>query len=158
MSPRSSLVSPEAERSLRTLNRLAVLLSRARPAVTGTSPWMVESRQDLNEVAIVRAFSVLEAYLVDRADSLLVEELPVPPKPSALVAHLYDSVLASFRGRLENRVGFWKTALRCRSGKRIPAVAHGQGRTEPAQRAYTRSRLHASTPKRADPADNRRPD
>jgi hypothetical protein len=111
VSSRLSLVSPEAERSLRTLNRLTVLLSRARPAVTSTPRWMVESRQDLNEVAIVRAFSVLEAYLVDRADSLLVQELPVPAKPSALVAHLYESVLASFRGRFEYRVGFWKTAL-----------------------------------------------
>ena len=104
-------ISPEAERSLRTLNRLAVLLHRGRPAFAGVSPWHLESRQDLNEAVIVRAFSVLEAYLLDRADELLVQELPVPGSPSPLVAYLYDVVLSQFRTRFETRVEFWKNAL-----------------------------------------------
>ncbi len=105
--------SVEAELAIRTLNRVRVLVSRGR-LLFGLAPGPAgpSYRSELNEVGIVRAFSVLESFLTDRGDSLFRRDLPVPSAPSAMVKYAHSQILRSFRGDFERGpVAFWKSGL-----------------------------------------------
>lgn len=111
--PWSPTLSVEAERALRSLNRLRVVVARARIGLTIIPTSSVGThRADLAEVGVVRAFSVLESYLTDRGDTLVRRGLPVLPTPSALSKAAHLRILGAFRGNFESGpVAFWKEGL-----------------------------------------------
>jgi hypothetical protein len=103
----------EAERALRSLNRLRVVVVRARIALALIPPRSAaEHRTDLAEVGLVRAFSILESYLSDRGDTLVRRDLPVPVAPAALTRAAHTRILGAFRGSFDSGpVAFWKEGL-----------------------------------------------
>lgn len=105
--------SIEAERAIRGINRVAGLVSNSRRFIAALPPPRGRTlAAELNDVAIVRAVSVLESYLTDRADTLMRRDLPVPYPATQLVQYLHENVLASFRGSFDRgSKRFWDNAL-----------------------------------------------
>lgn len=103
-------ISVEAERGLRELNRVRVLVGTGRTVSAGLSA-AAALRSDVNETGVVRAFSVVESYLTVRADVLLHRDLPIPAKRSSMQAFVHERVVSGFRGQFENPVKFWSGAL-----------------------------------------------
>ena len=100
----------ECERSIRTLNRVRVLVARGRAsAKSAVAP--TDIRSDVNEAGLVRAFSVLESYLEARGDVLLHRDLPIPSKPTSLSSYVHDRVIGGLRGSFDRRVGYWTAGL-----------------------------------------------
>jgi hypothetical protein len=99
-------LSIEAERAIRDLNRLRVVVGRAQLAVGVIPSRAGAERRDVAEIGIVRAFSVLESYLSARAD------LPVPDPPRDLPTYAHSRLLGSFRGDfVRGPVEFWRVGL-----------------------------------------------
>jgi len=104
----------EAERAIRSLNRLRVVFARAKKVV-GILPTASSEtyRSDLRELALVRAFSILEAFLTERGDTLIRRDLPLPSSPGPMATYAHQAILGSFRGNFQRGpVAFWRKALR----------------------------------------------
>lgn len=105
-------LSVEADRSLRGLRRLRWLVS----TVEGTLAAKQVSVQavgkiELYEVAVVRAFSLLESYLSSRADSHFRTTLPLSNPPKPFENHMHDLVAAARRKSFEQGVvKYWEVA------------------------------------------------
>jgi hypothetical protein len=115
----SPTLSLEAERAIRTLNRLRVLFARAKRVIgILPTPSSQTYRSDLRELVVVRAFSILESFLTERGDTLLRRELPVPAAPGPMTAFAHQAILGSFRGNFQRGpVAFWRKALGVDIGK-----------------------------------------
>lgn len=96
-------LSVEAERAIRTLNRVVVHITSSRtPLRHGT-----DARADINELGFVRAFSCLESYLTTRADTVLRDKLPVPDPPKGVQAYAHLRLMDGFRGSFDSSARFW---------------------------------------------------
>ncbi len=106
-------LSIEAERAIRSLNRLRIVIARSQATIRLIPrPTRRAQLSDLAELGVVRAFSVLESYLSERADTIIREDLPVPASPTSLTHFAHLNLLGAFRGNFERgMVGFWKKAL-----------------------------------------------
>lgn len=104
--------SAEGERAIRQLQRLKTMVSRARKSVRTIAS--VKRRtllhSDINEVAIVRAWSIVDAYLVDRPDAVMRKELPVPLAPSPLLGTVHRDLVGSL-GNFRRQGEFWKDGM-----------------------------------------------
>jgi hypothetical protein len=94
-------LSLEGERAIRDLNRLRVVITRARPAVAVIPTTAGVARRDVDEIGIVRAFSVLESYLSARADSFIRRDLPVPDPPHEIAVYAHSRLISSTFGNFE---------------------------------------------------------
>lgn len=132
--------SAEGERAIRALNRARALVAQLRrEARLLSAPRRRAYQADINELGLVRGWSVLEAYLTSRADTLLQRDLPVPVVPSPLQMHVHAAVLDDFRS-WRGIEEFWKHGLGS-SGPHWQAlpeykelrnvIAHGLGYVRP---------------------------
>lgn len=106
-------ISPEGERALRQLNRLVVLVRRSRASLGGAKAiapgrWL---QDDLNDAAIVRGWSIVEAYLRDRGEALLRRDTPIKNPPPAPIAYMFEHAQAQIERRFEEIENLWKRAL-----------------------------------------------
>jgi hypothetical protein len=94
---------------------------------------------DINELGLVRAWSILEAYLTSRGEALLQRDLPIPSSPSDLQSHVHGSILADFRG-WQGIEAFWQQGLGVSGARwsKLPefkelrnVIAHGLGYVRP---------------------------
>lgn len=103
-------LSSEAERALRLLNRVRVLVGTSR-AYHASSKRTGEIGADLNEAGITRAWSILEAYLHDRGEAIAKRDIPIPDPPPRLLGYLYDKAEAGFKGRFPVLIDFWRDGV-----------------------------------------------
>ena|SRR5436190_13182309 len=105
--------SIEAERAIRSLNRLKVVVDPSRAVLRISSFRRRDDfRADVNELGIVRAFSILESYLSERGDTIIRRELPVPTPPPKLVEYAHLHLMASLRGNFDRGpVRLWRRGL-----------------------------------------------
>lgn len=75
---------------------------------SSTSALLVD---DLNDSGIVRAWSILEAYLHNRGAALARRDIPIQDPAPPLLGYLYDQTEAAFRGRFPEMSKFWESAL-----------------------------------------------
>jgi hypothetical protein len=132
--------SAEGERAIRATNRLRALVHRLRREAAATPP---NSRNahlaDINELGLVRAWSILEAYLTSRGDVILQRDLPIPGKATTLQAHVHGSILDDFRS-WRGIETFWQAGLGLTGAqwKTLPeykelrnVISHGLGYVRP---------------------------
>lgn len=112
-------LTPEGETAIRLLNRLRVMVSTSRASFLSQRNGAL-LRDDLNDLAIVRAWSILEAYLHDRGEVITKRELPIPSPRPALAGYLYDRTENSFRGSFPKLKGYWEEALGVPVGNKAP--------------------------------------
>lgn len=104
--------TPEGEKAVRLVNRLSAIVARSRRSLAEVRPKRKRRGllDDLNQVAVVRAWSIVDAYLVDRPDAVVRQKLPVPVAPSDLVGTVHAEVVASMNN-FNRQADFWRKAL-----------------------------------------------
>jgi hypothetical protein len=97
---------------MRLLNRLEALLKRTRRASrsVGSKRRRDLLLSDLNEVALIRAWSIVDAYLVNRPDEIMTGEIPVPSDPDDLLGTIHSDVLRSL-SNFRRQDEFWNRGL-----------------------------------------------
>ena len=112
-------ISIEAERSIRAIHRARVLVARSRrTAIPSASA--DDYRAELNAVAIVHAFSVLDAYLTIRGDAIFHRDLPMRATGTPIQNYVHEQVSRRFRGAVAGTVDFWRNALEVNIDKGAP--------------------------------------
>jgi hypothetical protein len=98
-------------------------VGRSRVAVTRVHAAQHQAYiDDINELAVVRAWGIYESYLANRADDLLRRELPVSATPNAVVQYVHTETSDAFERSFESLRRFWKEGLGV-SGPTWDAVA-----------------------------------
>ena len=133
--------SAEGERAIRACSRLEMLVGQLRrqASLVRSTSRREGHLADINEVAIVRGWSILESYLSVRADAVLQRDvpLPTPSKP------IHDQVRAGLLDRWETWArlqAFWQEGLGLQGSRwgKVPEykelrnlIAHGYGYVRP---------------------------
>jgi hypothetical protein len=142
--------SVEGERATRSCNRLRVLIKQLRTQARAvrSSSRRNGHLSDINEVALIRAWSILESYLNGRGDALLQRDLPVPSPPLPLPEHIRGAVLDQWTRWPELQkfweIGLglggplWKQLLEYKELRNLIAHGHGYVRPRPG-RPYTKA-------------------
>lgn len=106
-------ISAEGERAITELHRLSVLVRRTRLSLGGgTAIRPARALQDdLNDAAIVRGWSIVEAYLRDRGEAILRREAPIREPPSAVLGYMYSRTQAALERRFDEIEAMWRDGI-----------------------------------------------
>lgn len=113
-------VSVEGERAVRQINRLNVLVRRTRWALGGPSATgpLRRLQEDLNDAAIVRGWSIVEAYLRDRGEVLTRRDAGVPDPPAGLVGFMFGRTRLGLSRNFAEIEALWNEGL----GSPLPKI------------------------------------
>lgn len=106
-------ISAEGERAITEIHRLSILVRRTRLSLGGgTAIRPARALQDdLNDAAIVRGWSIVEAYLRDRGETILRREGAVKDPPSPALGYMYGRTQAALERRFDEVESMWRDGL-----------------------------------------------
>src|SRR5687768_11102831 len=92
------LFSDEGERAVRAANRLRAFVASSEAQITSTVPLALRPSYpaDLYQLALVRAWGILESYLARRGHDTLRADLPVSTSPNDTVRFVHTLTLDTF--------------------------------------------------------------